>query len=152
MTDLNPMVPGDVPYPQYSVVTTMPVSAIDIVKGVVYRVNSSGQLEDVSNDSVDLATGIFQAMADITIAGTAGENEVQVLGPRTRMIFIDSAGGLTPGQDVKLVANTDIVIVGTKDNNFYIGKIFEIYTRNTDSSKKFVSAAGDRVVVETVQP
>jgi len=150
MADLNPMVPGDVPYPQYSVTTTEPISdALQVEKGRVYTKDAAGRLIVVSTT---LKTGIYQAAATPEAPAVAANNdEVQVLGPRTRMIFIDGAGGLVPGDDVLIVFNTVNVIAGAKSGDLYIGKVFEIYTRNTDSSKKIIGAAGDRVVVETVQ-
>ena len=150
MADLNPMVPGDVPYPQYSVTTTEPISdTLVILKGVVYTKDAAGRLVVVTTT---LVKGIYQAKATPLLpAVVADEDEVQTLGPRTRMIFIDSAGGLVPGDDVLVVADTVNVIAGAKSSDLYIGKVFEIYTRNTDSTKKLVGAMGDRVVVETVQ-
>ena len=67
------------------------------------------------------------------------------------MIFDDAVGGLVPGEDVIVSANTTNVVTGGKTSALYIGKVFEIYTRNTDSSKKIVSVSGDKVIVETVQ-
>lgn len=150
MADLNPMEPGDVPYPQYSVTTTEQIdNALQITKGIVYTKDTDGRLVVVSTT---LAKGIFQAKATPTaVAVEANQDSVQVLSPRTRMIFTNQAGGLVAGEDVIVVANTTNVVTGLKTNILYIGKVFEIYTRNADSSKKIVSAAGDRVVVETVQ-
>ncbi len=151
MPDFTPLDPGDVPYPQYSVITTMPVSAIAIVKGVIYTVNlTSGQLE-VIDAAADLAQGIFQAMADIEVAGLAGENEVQVLGPRTRMLLNDTVGGLTIGQDVNITVGTSNIVAGDHADENYMGKVFEIYSVNADSTKKTVSESGDTIIVETVQ-
>ena len=150
MADLNPMVPGDVPYPQYSVTTTEQIdNGLQITKGRVYTKDTDGRLIAVSTT---LANGIFQAKATPTaVAVEANEDSVQVLSPRTRMIFTSAAAGLVAGQDVLVVANTTNVISGVKSSILYIGKVFEIYTRNADSSRKLVSAINDRVVVETVQ-
>ncbi len=150
MADLNPMGPGDVPYPQYSVTTTEQISnALQITKGVVYTKDATGNLIVVA---LTLANGIFQAKATPETAAVLANNDsVQCLGPRTRMIFDDAVGSLVPGQDVILTANTTNVVTGLKTSALYIGKVFEIYTRNVDSSKKIVSEAGDQVIVETVQ-
>ncbi len=148
MPDFNPQDPGDVPYPQYSVITTMPVSDITISKGTVYTSNALGELEVVTTT---VENGLFQAMGDIDIAGAASENEVQVLSPRTRMVFDDIVGSLVPGEDVILTANTSEVVTGAKTSALYAGKVFEIYTVNTDSTTKQVSEAGDKIIVETVQ-
>lgn len=148
MADLNPMVPGDVPYPQYSVTTTEEISVgLAIVKGVIYTKNGTGEL--IVNAG-DLSQGVFQAKATPEAVAVAGD-KVQVLGPRTRMIFTDAVGGLVVGEDVVTDDNTTNVVTGAKTDTSYIGKIFEIYTRNTDSSKKKITIAGDRVIVETVQ-
>lgn len=150
MAILDPMVPGDVPYPQYSVTTTEPISdTLQIEKGVVYTKNAAGNLVPVVTT---LALGIYQAKATPeNPAVIADDDRVQCLGPRTRMIFTDPTGGLVPGQDVDVTPATTDVETGTKASLLYIGKVYEIYTRNADSSKKKVSEAGDRVVVETVQ-
>jgi hypothetical protein len=150
MADLNPMVPGDVPYPQYSVTTTEPISdTLAIFKGVVYTKDAAGRLIAVSGT---LTTGIFQAKAQPLLpAVVANDDKVQVLGPRTRMIFTDLVGGLVPGEDVIVVADSPNIIAGAKSSDLYIGKVFEIYTRNTDSTRKIVSVSGDKIVVETVQ-
>jgi len=150
MPVLNPMVEGDVPYPQYSVTTTEEISnGLQITKGIVYTADSAGRLVVVTST---LAKGIFQAKATPeAVAVVANEDAVQVLGPRTRMIFNSSAAGLVKGDDVIVVANTKNVIAGAKTSALYIGKVFEIYTRNTDSTKKKVSVISDKVVVETVQ-
>ncbi len=150
MADLNPMVAGDVPYPQYSVTTTEPISdTLVILKGVVYTKDAAGRLIVVA---ATLDNGIFQAKATPESAAVVANNdEVQCLGPRTRMIFNDTVGGLVPGEDVILVANTTNIVTGAKTSALYIGKVFEIYTRNTDSTKKIVSEVGDRIVVDTVQ-
>lgn len=150
MADLNPMVAGDVPYPQYSVTTTEPISdTLVILKGIVYTKDAAGRLIVVSST---LGKGIFQAKATpVAAAVVANNDEVQVLSPRTRMIFNDTVGGLVPGEDVIVVANTTNIVNGVKTSDLYIGKVFEIYTRNTDSTRKLVSVSGDKIIVETVQ-
>lgn len=150
MPDFNPLEAGDVPYPQYSVTTTQQISdGLQIVKGVLYTKDAAGRLIVVVGT---LATGIFQAKATpVDPAVVANEDAVQVLSPRTRMIFNDPTGGLVAGEDVLIVANTANIISGTKASALYIGKVFEIYTVNSDSTKKIVSEANDEIVVETVQ-
>ncbi len=150
MADLNPMKPGDVPYPQYSVTVTQPISdALQITKGIVYTSDAAGNLVVVSTT---LDNGIFQAKATPEApAVLANDDRVQVLTPRTRMLFDDAVGSLVPGEDVLVVANTTNIVTGANTSPLYIGKVFEIYTRNTDSSKKKVSVSGDEIVVETVQ-
>lgn len=150
MPVLNPMVPGDVPYPQYSVTTTEEIDAgVTILKGVIYTKNAAGELIVAG---ADLSNGIFQAAATPEVAPAVEGDEVQVLGPRTRMLFEDNVGSLVTGEDVITDPNTIRVVTGAKTATNYIGKVFEIYTRNTDATKKKVSVSGDFVVVETVQP
>lgn len=150
MPDLNPLEPGDVAYPQYSVTTTERISdALQITKGRVYTKDAAGRLIVVTTT---LDNGIYQAAATPTAVAVAANNDdVQCLGPRTRMIFDDAVGGLVPGEDVIVVANTTNIVTGAKTSALHIGKVFEIYTVNTDSSKKIISVVGDEIVVETVQ-
>ena len=150
MADLNPMVAGDVPYPQYSVTITRPISdTLQITKGIVYTSDAAGRLIVVTTT---LENGIFQAKATPLLpAVVANDDAVQVLTPRTRMIFDDAVGGLVPGEDVLVVANTTNIVTGLKSSILYIGKVFEIYTRNTDSTRKLVSVVDDKIIVETVQ-
>jgi len=152
MADLNPMVPGDVPYPQYSVTQTLPVVATTFVKGTLLGVNVNGQLNAI--EPSNLNKGLFQATADFDNTGAdPGENSLQVLSPRTRMIFIADDNDLVVGSDVVFTVNdTDgaHIDIGSKTSPKYVGKVFEIYTRNADSTRKTVAATGDRVIVETV--
>lgn len=150
MADLNPMVPGDVPYPQYSVTTTMEIDSVvptTIVKGQLYTTNTPGNIVDVASD---FRNGFFQAKETPEFATVVGDT-VQVLGPRTRMIFTTQITGLAVGEDVIYLAGSTNVISGVKTDVLYVGKIFEIYTRNLDSTRKKITEVGDRIVVETVQ-
>jgi len=151
MAELNPLKAGDVPYPQYSVTTTEPIfELLQILKGVVYTKDPAGFLVPVV---ATLAKGIFQAKATpTTIPVSSGDDSVQVLTPRTRMIFNDVAGGLVTGDDVIVVADTTNIIAGAKSSDLYIGKVFEIYTKDAQGTKKIVAGAGDLVIVETVGP
>lgn len=150
MADLTPLVPGDDPYPQYSVTTTQQISnALQITKGRVYTKDAAGRLIITA---ATLDQGIFQAKATPTaVAVAANEDAVQVLSPRSRIIMDDTVGSLVEGEDVILVANTSQVVTGAKTSALYLGKVFEIYTRNADSSRKIVTVANDQVIVETVQ-
>lgn len=151
MPDFNPANPGDLVYPKYAVVTTMPISAaLQIVKGQLYETNAAGNLIN----AVDLFKGFFQALdAPEGVSGGAGEDFLQVAGPRTRMMFTDAVGGLRLGEDVLYVPGTTNVITGIKTSVLYVGKIFEIYNLQSDNiSQKYLSEVGDKVIVETVQP
>jgi len=152
MPNLNPLESGDVPYPQYSVTVTQEIAAgVTILKGVIYTKNVTGELVVSTGD---LTMGIYQARATptINVPALAGD-EVQVLGPRTRMLLVDSAGGLIEGELVTNTTNTDEVVLSsdTLADNF-LGRVFEIYTKDAQGTKKKVSAIGDLVIVETVGP
>ena len=84
MPDLNPMDPGDVPYPQYSVTTTERISdMLQITKGIVYTKDATGRLIVVATT---LANGIYQAKATPLLAAVAvDDDEVQVLGTAERL-------------------------------------------------------------------
>jgi len=153
MPDLNPMVAGDVPYPQYSVTETLELEANGtFVKGTLLSLEGTGRL-DVSTPTT-FAKGLYQLAADFDNSGaTAGENSIQVLSPRTRIIVI--AADVTPVIGADVIFNANVaeganVVAGLKTSVLYIGKVFEIYTRNSDGTRKRVPAIGDRIVVETV--
>lgn len=150
MPNFNPANPGDLVYPKYAAVTTMPISAaLQIIKGRLYEADSSGNLIAATN----LSNGFFQAMdTPVTISGGAGEDSVQVAGPRTRMVFTTQTANLKVGEDVIYVSGTADIIGGSKTSILYVGKIFEIYNLQSDNiSQKYLTAIGDKVIVETVQ-
>lgn len=152
MPNLNPLEPGDIPFHQYSVTVTQEIDAtVTILKGVIYTKNSDGELI-VSGG--DLTRGIYQAAVTptINVPALAGD-EVQVLAPRTRMLLVDSAGGLVEGDNVDNITNTDEVVqVGITTGLEYVGRVFEVYTKDAQGTKKKVSEAGDLVIVDTVGP
>ncbi len=152
MANLNPLLTGDVPYPQYSVTVTQEIDAgVTITKGVIYTKNAAGELVVSTGD---LTRGIYQARETpfVNVPALAGDT-VQVLGPRSRILMI-SVGALVEGDNVDNLANTaDVIAVVTTTGTEYIGRVFEIYTKDaTTGSKKKVSVAGDLVIVETVGP
>lgn len=150
MADFTPLVPGDDPYPQYNVTTTMQISnALQITKGRIYTTDAAGRLVVTA---LTLENGMFQAKATPeAVAVAANQDAVQVLGPRSRIIMDDAVGSLVVGEDVLIVANTSNVVTGLKSSILYLGKVFEIYTKNADATRKLVTVAGDQVIVETVQ-
>ena len=153
MANLNPLLTGDVPYPQYSVTVTQEIkAAVTILKGVIYTKDLNGELLASTGD---LKRGIYQARETpfVNVPALAGD-EVQVLGPRSRILLVDSAGGLVEGDNVNNSTNTDAVVIAAVTTAVnYIGRVFEIYTKDsTTGSKKKVAAAGDLVIVETVGP
>ena len=153
MANLNPLLTGDVPFPQYSVTTTQEIDAgVTILKGVIYTKNTDGELVVSTGD---LTKGIYQAREApfVNVPALAGD-EVQVLGPRTRMLLVDSAGGLVEGDNVNNTTNTDEVVIAAVTTAVnYVGRVFEVYTKDsTTGNKKKVAVAGDLVIVETVGP
>lgn len=153
MPNLNPLETGDIPFPQYSVTVTQEIDAtVTIIKGRIYTKNTDGELVVSTGD---LTKGIYQAATTptINVPALAGD-EVQVLAPRTRMLLVDSAGGLVEGDNVDNTTNTDEVVVAAVTTAVnYVGRVFEIYTKDsTTGSKKKVAAMGDLVIVETVGP
>ena len=152
MPNLNPLETGDIPYPQYSVTTTQEINAgVTIIKGRIYTKNAAGEL--VVNTGT-LITGIFQAASTPTINVPALEgDEVQVLGPRTRMLLVDTIGGMVEGNLINSNMNTDEVRIAANTTSAeFIGRVFEIYTKDSNGNKKIVAEAGDLVVVETIGP
>lgn len=150
MPDFNPANPGDLVYPKYAVVTTQPISAaLQINKGRLYESDAAGNLIPAT----DLSNGFFQAaVTPVAVSGGAGEDFVQVNGPRTRMMFTDPTGSLVIGEDVLYVAGTTDVVTGLKTDVLYVGKVFEIYNLQSDNiSQKYLSEVGDKIIVETVQ-
>jgi len=150
MPDFAPANPGDLVYPKYAAITTMPISAaLQVDKGKVYTTDASGNLIIVAGS---IADGFFQALVTPEdVSGLAGEDSVQVAGPRTRMLFTTTEAGLKLGEDVIIVADSTNVIGGAKTSVLYIGKIFEIYTLDSSQERKFITEVGDKVIVETVQ-
>jgi len=152
MANLNPLTSGDVPYPQYSVTTTQEIEpGITILKGVIYTKNAAGNL--VVNTS-DLVKGIFQARETptVNVPAIAGD-AVQVLGPRSR-ILMQATGNLVEGDDVDNLPNSNrVIFVAGTDDDEYIGRVFEIYTKDeATGSKKKVAVTDDFVIIETVGP
>lgn len=151
MANFNPLLPGDVPYPQYSVITTQNTTAIQYTKGVVYTKDTNGRLIAVS---ATLAPGIYQAAVTPTLASVL-DDKIQVLGPRTRMILqVEDSVTLHEGEDVIVIINTNKVTSGAKTSNLYIGKVFEIYTKDENGTKQLSVLGSDSdpvfVIVETV--
>lgn len=156
MPSETPLTIGDVPYPQYSRVTSEFIkNALAITKGFIYTKDSAGRLiVPITTSSVaDLTLGIYQAMADATAPSAEDTDQVQCLNPGSRIILKADAS-LVVGQSVDLKAVTstttqDKVMAGVSpDGKGHLGRIFEIYTKGTDGVKKQVTADNDLVVVE----
>jgi len=149
LPELNPLKTGDVPFPQYSVTTSPFISAgVTITKGKIYTADGAGELVVVTTT---LVKGIFQAKATptVNIPALAGD-QVQALNQRSRILVVDNAGGLVAGDEVKTIADTDQVVIGDKSDILHIGRVFEVYTKDAQGTKKKVAGAGDIVIVDMV--
>ncbi len=150
MPNFNPVQPGDNVYPKYAITTTKTISAaFQIVKGVMYTTDGNGNLIEVTTD---FSRGFFQAMeTPAAISGAAGDDLVQVFGPRTRMAFPTQEANMSVGQDVIYDIGNDNVIAGLKTDVLYLGKIFEITNLQADNiTQKHLTEVGDVVLVDTV--
>lgn len=149
MPVLNPLLTGDVPYPQYSVTTSPFISAgVTITKGKIYTKDGNGELVV---PTTTLVKGIYQARATptVNIPALAGD-KVQTLNLRSRILMVDSAGGLVEGDEVVNTVDTDEVVIGDKSSVLHIGRVFEISTKDAQGTKKKVADAGDLVIVDMV--
>lgn len=152
----TPLVPGDVPFPQYSVVDSEFIkNAVAVTKGAVMTLDAAGRLIAVtaSNSVADLTRGAMQPMDTRAAPSAEDTDEVQVLKQRSRIIMKADVN-LSPGDDVDLKAVTttvtpDKVMKGIAPRGKgYLGKIFQIYTLGTDGVKKQKTADNDYVIVD----
>lgn len=153
----SPLGIGDVPYPQYSRVSSHVIKqAVAIIKGNIYTKDAEGRLiVPVTTTGVsDLTKGVFQAMADASAPSAEDTDSVQCLGAGSRII-ITGAADLVVGQEVELnndgTATTDpdkVKAATAPRNKGFIGRISEIYTKGTDGAIKQKTADNDLVVVE----
>ena len=158
MPVLVPYVPGDVVYPQFDLRQTMPISAaLNIVKGHVYKVNSTGYIIVVTASSgiVDLTSGLFQAAVDSTaVTGeAAGDRRVQFIVPPSFMVMYAIAG-LEPGNRVQLDATTTVVdpdkVKAAASNPWNVGtfgRIYRILAKDANEVTKLVTENNDLVVI-----
>jgi len=150
MPNINILDDGDVPYPQYSVTQVQGLTiGIQLEKGKIYTKNPVTGLIIVT-DPTDFDVGMFQSLVKTDIDSVVGD-EAQFLLPRSRIIRrIKDGETLVSGEDVSLDGATGFIIAGAKTDALYLGKVFEIYTRNTNLTKKKITVDNDRVVIDTV--
>lgn len=158
MPNQQPLTIGDIPYPEYLVMTTPgPIkNALTIVKGNIYTPDSSGRLiVPISTSGVaDLSNGVYQA-ADSAPEATAEDTDyVQCLGPKSRIILYCSTAGLTKGSEVELessgsttTADHCMQAVQPKTKG-YLGRIFEILPPTTGGAPVQITAGGELVVID----
>lgn len=158
MPNVNPYKIGDDIYEQYSLTKKIPISAgLNVLKGVIYTLNSSGYLVAVpaaAAEEADLSKGAFQAKDNVdNTAGANGDLSVEclVLGA---WIILQAPAGLVIGQMVSLAVAVSVVDPDktegaiTRDRG-YLGRIYEILTKNTDSTNKIVTADNDLIVIQS---
>lgn len=152
----TPLVPGDVPFPQYSVVDSEFLKdAVPSTKGEIMTLDPAGRLIAVVTTSsvADLTRGAMQATVTRVAPTAEDTDEIQVLKQRSRIVMKADVN-LSPGDDVDLKAVTstttpDKVMKGiAARGKGYLGKIFQIYTLGTDGVKKQFTADDDLVIVD----
>lgn len=173
MVTLRNKKPGDIFYPDYSRVKTLPkVSTLKVTKGVVYPINSSGQVGSIVSDArLNYKNGMVQAMED----AASGTTTVKVLMPGSRIgvkLKDSSAGDVSVGtplywgysssaiEDGAIEAEDITATTADEYLNGTFGRVFEIYGSSDDISGDFASSStrigtekftaddGDIVIVE----
>lgn len=153
----TPLVPGDIPFPQYATVDSEFLKiSVAAVKGNVMTLDAAGRLIAVvgSVAIADLSRGAFQAMDALAAPAAEDTDEVQVLKQRSRII-LKAPVNLSPGDEVELACAAGVVdpdkcqlaaVAGRTDG--YLGRIFQIYTLGTDGVKKQFTADDDLVIID----
>ena len=153
----TPLVPGDVPFPQYSVTDSEFLkNAVPSTKGNIMTLDAAGRLIAVVGAAAiaDLRRGAFQA-AVTRVAPTAEDtDEIQVLKQRSRVV-LKADVNISPGDAVELKTVAGVVTpdkvqlapAGTHTQGF-LGRVFQIYTLGTDGVKKQFSADDALVIVD----
>lgn len=153
----TPVVPGDPPFPQYSVVDSEFLkNAVPSTKGNVMTLDPAGRLIAVVGAVAiaDLTRGAMQAMVTRVAPTAEDTDEIQVLKQRSRVV-LKADVNLSPGDEVELKCVAGVVTpdkvqlaaaAGRTDG--FLGRIFQIYTLGTDGIKKQFSADDDLVIVD----
>ena len=153
----TPLVPGDVPFPQYSTVDSEFLkNAVPSTKGEVMTLDAAGRLIAVVGAAAiaDLSRGAFQALVTRVAPTAEDTDEIQVMKQRSRVVLKANVN-LSPGDEVELktvggVVTADKVQLGAvaARTDGFLGRIFQIYTLGTDGVKKQFSADDDLVIVD----
>ena len=148
--------PGDVFYPQYSVIQRMPIDTnVSITKGRLYTTDGEGNLV-VPVAANGFERGIFQSQRDVPAdAGPAGTNRVDCFGARSR-VGVTAGDGLGRGDRVRWdYANNKVELLSIAGNNptktellQLVGSIYAIHTKASITQSKAKTADGDIVVIE----
>lgn len=156
MPNTSPLKAGDAPFQQYSATVTRIIKAnLAIIKGSIFTPDSSGRLiVPISTSSVaDLSTGVYQARESVTAGAVEDTDKVQCLTVESRII-LKAAASLTVGQSVELSSsgsttdNTKVMAAVYPKTKGFLGRIFAIYTPNTDGTEKQVTADNDLVIID----
>ena len=124
--------------------------------GRIYTTDSSARLiiPTAASSEADLTNGILQSRATTVIGD--GFTSVQVVTPPSRILLKAKVAGLkindkvslgvlsatSPDQESVVAANL------TAFDLAYVGRVFEIDTKNADGTKKLIAAVGDLLVID----
>ncbi len=151
----TPLVPGDIPFPQYSVTDSEFLkNAVPSTKGEIMTLDAAGRLIAVVGAAAiaDLTRGAMQAQVTRVAPTAEDTDEIQVLKHVSRIV-IKANVNLSPGDPVELltvagaVTPDKVALAVTPRTNGYLGKIFQVYTLGTDGVKKQFTADDDLVIV-----
>jgi len=153
----TPLVPGDIPFPQYSTTDSEFLkNAVPSTKGEIMTLDAAGRLIAVVGAGViaDLRRGAFQAQVTRVAPTAEDTDEIQVLKQRSRIVLKANVN-LSPGDAVEPLTVGGVVTpdkvqvapAGTHTQGF-LGRIFQIYTLGTDGIKKQFTADDDLVIVD----
>ena len=153
----TPQVPGDIPFPQYSVTDSEFLkNAVPSTKGNIMTLDAAGRLIAVVGAVAiaDLTRGGMQATVTRVAPTAEDTDEIQLLKQRSRII-LKADVNLSPGDEVELKCVAGVVtpdkvqlaaVAGRTDG--YLGRIFQVYTLGTDGVKKQFTADDDLVIVD----
>lgn len=154
----TPLVPGDIPFPQYARVDSEFLkNAVPSTKGNVMTLDPAGRLIAVTGTGIiaDLNRGAMQAMVTRIAPVAEDTDEIQVLKQGSRIILKANVN-LSPGDRVELktvggVVSPDkcqLAPAGAHTQGF-LGRIFQVYTLGTDGVKKQFTADDDLVIIDS---
>ena len=151
----TPQVPGDIPFPQYSVTDSEFLkNAVPSTKGEIMTLDAAGRLIAVTGAVAiaDLTRGAMQATVTRVAPTAEDTDEIQVLKHVSRIILKANIN-LSPGDPVELLTVAGVVtpdkvaLSVSPRSDGYLGKIFQVYTLGTNGVKKQFTADDDLVIV-----
>lgn len=129
-------------------------SVVPVFLGRIYTTDGSGRLivPTAATSEADLTNGVLQARAT-TVTGD-GFTQVQVATAPSR-ILLKVPAGIKINDKVDLATPTATTVDqekvkkgGNAFSSGYLGRVFEIDTKNTDGSKKLVTVDNDLVIID----